>query len=263
MKKLLTLMLLIPSLSAMAADLIESRDGQGNRSTFYIEGDRAHIEMPQQQGYMVLDVNNNSMKAVIHKQRAVMDMSDLLASDAAGSSGQQVDADARSKGPGPKIAGYETKQYDIYANGQYCGSTFVSVNAVRDLGLKKFARAMQTMNSSIQNTVTGITGTGMNRLLGPCEQAEMQLSDRIQDIGFPLRFINQNRQLVSEVTKISRNVRLPANAFKIPADYRVMNPNKMMKDAMKQMPAMQDMIKNMPPEAMEMMRKRMQEMYQQ
>ena len=255
MKKLPGIMLLCLPLGAMAATMIESRDGQGQRSQIYIDGQRAHMQMAENMGHMVLDVKNNTMKAVVHEQRTVMDMSDLLQGKP-GAAGQPVNSDVRPKGAGPKIAGYATRQYDVYASGKYCGSSYGSVDAMNELGLQKFARAMQTMSSQMRNTLSSITG-GSNPLASPCQQAQIQLSERAGDIGFPLRVIDASKHLVSEVTAIDKNAKLPANAFSIPSDYKVMNPNKMMQDAMKQMP---DMMKNMPPEAMEMMRQRMQDM---
>lgn len=259
MFRLTSLLVLCLPLTAMAAAMIESRDGQGQASRIYIEGDKARMEMLEEQGYMVLDVKNNSMKAVIPQQRTVMDMSDLLAED--GKAGtRSVNSQNKSSGPGPKIAGYQTRQYDIFADGQYCGSSFVSVQAMHDLKLEKFARALQTMSNQVQDKITDM---GINAMVQPCEQAAMQLSDQLQEMGFPLRVIDKDKRLLNEVTRISRNAKLPANAFAIPADYQVTNPNRMMQDAMKQMPQMQEMMKNMPPEAMEMMRKNMEKMYQQ
>ena len=261
MKRLIITLLTLLPVNLFAADMIESIDTAGNLSRIYIEGDRAHMEMPQKQGYMVLDVKNNTMKAVIHEQRTVIDMSDLLKNKArAGSADKQVKSSMKSKGPGPEIVGYKTEQYDMYGNGKYCGSSFVSVAAVRDLGVKKFARAMQTMASQVKNRMSGM---GMNQFASSCQQAHMQLSDQLQDLGMPLRTVDENQRLQSEVKRISKNVKLPAGAFNIPADYQEVNPDKMIQDAMKQMPDMQEMMKNMPPEAMDMMRKRMQQMQQQ
>jgi len=261
MRYITSLLILALPVTAMAASMIETRDGQGHHSRIYIDGDRARVEMPEDEGYMVMDVKNNSMKAVIPKQRTVMDMSDMLKSHgntAAGS--KHVNSSSKLKGSGPKIAGYATQQYDIYANGQYCGSSYVSAQAFNDLDMKKFAHAMQAMDQQIQEKMSGM---GLDQLTSACEQAEFQLSDKLQAMGFPLRFIDHNKKLLSEVTSISRNAKLPANAFAIPADYRVMNADKMMQDAVKQMPNMQELMKNMPPEAMEMMRKNMEKMNQQ
>ena len=62
----------------MAAAMIESRSGAGDITRIYMKGDKARIEMPRREGYMVMDVGNRSLKAVIHIQRMVMDMSDLF-----------------------------------------------------------------------------------------------------------------------------------------------------------------------------------------
>ena len=253
--------LLFPVLTS-AANLIAIRDADGSVNRIYFEGNKMHSEMPGNQGYMVLDIDKKTMKVVIHEQRAVMDMSSYLKdSGNTQSAGRYVDTYTKSKGLGPKIIGYETEEYEIYADGKYCGSAFVSVRAVRDLNLQKFARAMEAMTTQIQQRIAGLTPH-----MDPCNHTDRELSRKIIDIGFPLKSIDERRRPESEVIKISKNARLPAHAFVIPAGYRIVDRQKMMGEAMRQMqqtqPDMNEMMKNLPPEAQEMMRQRMQQMQQ-
>lgn len=265
----LSLALLLP-LSSFAASMIESRDGQGNISQIFIEGDKARIELPRENAYIVMDVRNRTMHVVLHNERTVMDMSDLFQNSGSTGGGQSqgayVDTYTKTRGLGPRIAGYETEEYEIYANNNYCGSLFVSVVAMNEIGLRKFARAFQEMTDQVEKNITGMTGMQMNQYMDPCDQANEKLSDQLQDIGFPLKAIDARRRLETLVTRIERNTRLPSNAFVIPAAYQKTNPAKMMKDAMQQMkqmqPHMQEMMRNMPPEMREMMNQQMQN-YQQ
>ena len=265
-KFIFTLYILIFPTVSMAAAMIESSTGKGDISRIYIEGDKARIEMPHQEGYMVMDVKNKTMKVVMHDQRSVMDMSDLFKGN--GENSQQssqanTDSYIKTKGLGPKIAGFETEEYEFFGNGKYCGSVFVSVRALNDFGLNKFAKAFEKMASQAQENMTGMFGNQMDQFMDPCEQANKKLADQVENIGFPLKSIDKNRRIESVVTKIKRNVQLPANAFAIPKDYQVTSPSKMMNDAAQQMkrmqPQMQNMMKNMPPEMREMMRKQMQQ----
>ncbi|MCW9014958.1 MAG: DUF4412 domain-containing protein [Gammaproteobacteria bacterium] len=261
----LSLTLILP-VSAFAAAMIESRDGRGETTRIYVQGDKARIEMPRQEGFMVMDVKNKTMKVVMHKERTVLDMSDLLKDDGGATTqdqGRYVDAYTKSKGLGPRLAGYETEEYEIYADNNYCGSVFVSVRALNDIGLRKFAAAFQNMADQVQKKITGMTGMQVEQYMDPCNQAEQKLSDQLQDIGFPLKSVDARKRLESVVTRIDRNARLPANAFVIPANYQHTNPTKMMHDATQQMkqmqPQMQEMMKNMPPEMRDMMRQQMQQ----
>ncbi len=265
MKYLLTVIALLYPVLASSAFLIETRDADGTLSRIYFEGNKMRSETPGNEGYMILDISNKTMKVVIHQQRAVLDLSDYLKDNSQPDpAGKYIDTYMQSKGLGPRILGYETEEYEIYADGQYCGSAFVSVSAVRDLNLQKFARAFEALSGHIQQKLAGI---GMDQHMDPCDFTDRELSRKIIDIGFPLRSIDRHRRLETEVIKISKNARLPANAFSIPANYRVMNQQQMMNEAAKQMqkmqPQMEEMLKNMSPEEMEMMKQRMQQMYQQ
>lgn len=250
MKKMISLLLLVPY-SALAATMIETVDEEGGLARIYIEGNLARFEMPSENGYAVMDTDKRTMKAVIPQQKMVMDMSDMMRNNT-GKSARSGNMTVKDKGKGPKIAGYSTQEYTLHAGSKYCGSAYVSKAVLNDLQLDKFFDAMQAIGDSAGGDMAGLdTMTGGKS--DPCLQAEENASEEFKKIGFPLRVTNANKKIVSEVRNISKNARLPPGAFDIPADYPVTNPAQMMRDAMKQMP----------PEAMEMMRQQMQQMYQQ
>jgi len=257
-----TLLFTVISTSTVtAATLIQSRDAQNSLSSIYIDKNKARIEMPNNDGFIVMDISNKTMKAVIHEQRTVLDMSEFMQEDNSTATPQKhIDTYSKTMGLGPTIVGYETEEYGLYANDQYCGSLFVSVDAMRDIGLKKFARAFMNIDKNIQSKMSSLTGQNMGAMVSPCTEATRKASLRLQDIGFPLKTTNSQKQLISVVTKVKKNTSLPANAFVIPADYKVMDPAKMMNEAMKNIqPQMQQMMKNMTPEMQRMMQQQMQQ----
>ncbi len=269
-KKLMLLGICFTPALGWAALMMETRDADGELSRIYIEGNKARIEIPGEKAYMVMDVQQRSMKMVSHSERTVMDMSDMFkdkSQNQKGSSNQRVDTYTQSKGLGPKIAGYETEEYEIKANGQYCGSAFISVEALKQADLKRFAAMLEKMGNAAKSNVDDMLGGQMQSFMSPCEIAGEQQIDRLMSIGMPMRIIDENRQLDTEVTRIDKNAKLPARAFDIPADYKQTNPAQMMNEAAEQLrnmqPQMQEMMKNMPPEAMEMMRQQMQRFQQQ
>ena len=269
-KTLSTLIALTLPLCSFAASMIESRDAQGNLTQIYLQGNKARIEMPDNQGFAIMDVQNKTMQVVMHRQRIVMDMSNYMKDQTSGSSqagGAYIDSYLKSGGLGPKIAGYETEEQEVYADGQYCGSVFVSVRAMNELDLRRFARALESMSEKIQKNISAMTGMKMNQLMDPCTQAEKSLLDQLVNTGFPLKSIDGNRRTESVVTRLLRNSPLPANAFVIPQHYQLTHPAKMMRDAMQKMqspqPNMQQMMNNLPPEAQQIMRERMRQMQQQ
>ncbi|MCK4709260.1 MAG: hypothetical protein KAU21_11635, partial [Gammaproteobacteria bacterium] len=174
--------------------------------------------------------------------------------------GQYVDIYTESKGLGPRIAGYETEEYEIFSNDKYCGSTFVSVRAIQDLGLRKFLKAFDSMSDYIERKMSGLQNM---QSIDTCEQADRKMADKLLDLGFPLRSTDKYRQIKDEVTRINNNAKLPANAFVLPAHYQITTPEKLMENAVKQIqPQMLEMLKNLPPEAREMMMKQLQNMGQ-
>ncbi len=247
MKKLISLLMLLPC-SAMAATLIESMDMNGNMSQLYIEGNMARMEMPNKQGYMVVDTSKRTMRAVIPEQKMVMDMSDMLGENR-GETSSGIDFKTSKKGSGPKIAGYSTEEYTLTANSKYCGSLFISAAAMRDADIAGFADTMISFSQGIRNRMAGLRGM-MGQKPRPCQEARTASAAEFKNKGFPMRIVSPNKRVINEVKSINKNAKLPANAFSIPSDYAVTNPNQMMQDAMKQMP----------PGAMEMMRQRMQQM---
>lgn len=271
MKKLALLScLLISSLfanSLNAAVLIKTKDSQHKFSTIYIDGDKARIEMPNNEGYIVMNLTTNTMNAVIHKQRAILDMSEFLQdSKHQAAPKKHVDTYTKTMGLGPTIVGYETEEHALYANDKYCSSLFVSVDAMRDMGVKRFAHAFSRLEKNMDSKISAMTGISTDAFTEPCDEAERKASLRLAEIGFPLKSIDQSKRLVSVVTKIDKKARLPKNAFILPADYTVTDPSKMMNDAMQKMqkmqPQMKEMMKNMTPEMQRMMQQQMQQ-YQQ
>jgi hypothetical protein len=211
-----------------------------------------------------MDVANRTMKAVIHSQRMVMDMSEFLsASGSTAPPGKYIDTYTKTMGLGPRIVGYETEEYGLYANDKYCGSMFVSVNAMRDIGLTKFVRAFADLDRNMDAKMSAMTGMSSNHFLDPCEESKRKAGLKLREIGFPLKNTNQRKQLESIVTLVDKKARLPANAFEIPAGYKVTDPSKMMNDAMQKMninpSQMQQMMKSMTPEMRRMIQQQMQQ----
>ena len=261
MKKLTLLSALLISAfinnTVQAAVEIQTRDAEHQVSTIYIEGNKARIEMPKNEGYVVIDLASKTMNVVIHQQQTVMDMSEFLQDNGGNAAPTKyIDTYTKTMGLGPTIAGYETEEHALYANDNYCGSLYVSVQAMRDMGVKKFAYAFANMEKNMEAKFSGMTGMAIDTFTEPCDEADRKMSLRLREIGFPLKSIGQNKRLESVVTKINKKARLPVNAFKIPANYKLTNTTEMINDAMKQMqkmqPQMQEMMKKMTPEQRQM-----------
>lgn len=247
-----------------AGVLIQTRDAQNKVTTIRIEGNRARIDMQRNDGYVVIDVAQKIMNVVSHHDRTIIDLSEFLQNTAASTAPTKyIDTYTKTMGLGPRVLGYETEQYALYANNNYCGSLFVSVNAIRDTGVNKFIDAFANMERNMDAKMAALTGMNINDTVEPCEEAKRKAILRARNMGFPLKSIDRNKRLDSEVIKINKNVNIPANTFGIPANYKMATPSSMMNGAMKDMqraqPQMREMMKNMTPEMRRMMQQQMQQ----
>ena len=235
---LATLFFVLPA--TQAATLIEIK-GSGEITRIYQEGPMSRMEMPGERGYMVIDSAQQTMHMVMPAQRMVMDMSDTLknAPGAGADSGVKIS----KQGSGPRVAGYKTTRYSYSANSKNCGTLFTSPDAMEDAGMSEVFEMMERMSSQAETMMSAF-----NQNADPCASSSSQLTERLKDIGTPLRFMDTKGAVVSEVMRIDRKAKLPANAFTIPADYQVQNTHKMMQEVqqqMQRMPDMQEMMKQM------------------
>lgn len=221
--------------TAHAATLVEIKAG-GEITKIYYEGSMSRLEMPGNQGYMVINSTQQSMHMVIPAERMVMDMSDTLknAPGTAADSGLKININ--KQGSGPRVAGYKTTRYSYSANSKDCGTLFTSQDAMEDAGMGEVMEMMERMSSQADAMMSAF-----NQNASPCERSNLQLSRHLKDIGVPLRVLDARGTVVSEVMRIDRKAKLPDNAFAIPAGYQVQNTHKMMQ----QMPDMQEIMKQM------------------
>ncbi len=245
--------------TAVAAIFIQMQDAHRQTTNIYIERNKARIELTGHRGYIVLDLDNRMMKAVIHSHKTVLDMSEFLKPGLYQQPAKYVDTYTKTMGLGPTVIGYETEEYGLYANDQYCGSIYVSVAAMRDMGVTKFARAFIELEKNMRTKLQALTGINSRTAFTACEVSQLKANLKLRDIGFPLKSVGKNKRLVSIVTSVNKNAKLPANAFYIPPSYTEVDPSKLIQKTMQLIPPqMQEMIKNMTPE----MRRQMQQQLQ-
>ena len=109
--------LLIPTLAQSAVKII-SRDQSNEQTTIYLQGNQARIESGQNDGFMVLDLLQKKLRLVLHEHQAILDLSDIfsLKPPVYNNEGEFIDSFIEPKGLGPKIAGYETEEYEIFSS---------------------------------------------------------------------------------------------------------------------------------------------------
>jgi len=202
----------------------------------------SRLEMPGNRGYMVIDSAQQTMHMVIPEQRMVMDMSDTLKNAPGTAAGSGLKINISKQGSGPRVAGYKTTRYSYSASSKDCGTLFTSQDAMEDAGMSEVFEMMERMSSQADAMMSAF-----NQNADPCQHSSSQLTKRLQDIGVPMRVLDAKGTVLSEVMRIDKKAKLPANAFDIPPDYQVQNTHKMMQ----KIPDMQEIMKQMQQQQMQ------------
>jgi len=257
---------------ALQADLqMVTRDKSGHNSTFTSNGKQARIDDNQNPGYILIDQQNNRIGMVDPQRREVLDMGPI-------NDGQTVPMNSglsiklEKQGNGPKIAGYKTKKFDIQVNGRHCGTVYGSRKAMKNKGIEQIFKAMATLQQQSSSLNQGFRSL-MDGRNDECDRAELEMNKHFKTSGVPMRILDRNSQLQSEVIKFNTKTKLPPDYYTIPKDFKVTNMQQKMNEAQQQMqqhmPDMNQLMQQMqqdqqglPPEAMEQMKK-MQDLFKQ
>ena len=261
------------SLPATADIEITIRSPGSGNSTVTSNGSVARMDGGGQPGYVLIDLASGAMQMVDDRQRRVMQMN-VPASKPVATPRPDAAVRLEDRGQGPKIAGYSTRQYVVSANGRQCATLFGSGAVLELPGVVGIFEALTRMQQQAQGLMGAFRGQR-----DACEQARLEMSMQFKRSGAPLRLIDANGQLESEVVAIRKDVSKTASFYRAPADYPVTDVQQQMHEAHQQqrqmmqqmqdsMPDMQHMMEQMqqqgglPPEAMEQMRN-MQQLLQQ
>lgn len=249
--------------ASSAVTLIETRQGDGSIEKIYVEGMKVRIDHSNDPGFVIIDGNKKTMHVVSHEEKQIMNMADMLKNNKPGNN-SKFTVKFFKEGNGPKIAGYSTKHYIITVNGKKCSDEFTSKKMLKDLGIQKTFERVASMFAGM-----GPSGMDMMQDMDPCMMAEEKISSEFVKYGYPMRSLDANGALESEVINLTQNTSLPAGGFNLPNGYPVVDMGQMMQGMMPDMQnmppdAMQGMPPGMDPEQMkQMMEKMMQQMGQQ
>jgi len=272
LKKTLSLALCLFGNTAIAATLIEVTSQNGGQTQVMMDGSKSRIDMGERQGYVLIDYKKQTMYAVIPEKRQILDMGGDMPS-MGGKPAPKIKTELVLNGSGPTIAGFPTKKFTLKAEGKVCGTLFGSKAAMETTGINKLFKSMKTMADK-QRAAMG----GYAAMIDVCTRANMDFASQGEKAGVPMKMLNANGKITSEIKSINTNASLPADAFVLPSGYQTITMAEQMNSAKQgmgqsmnngrgQMPDMQHMMKQMQqsgrmsPEAIEQM-KRYQEMMQ-
>lgn len=210
--------LFIISHTASAAIVIDVVS-KGNTGRVMSDGHRARLDLPGEDGYMLMDYQSGRMLMVSPSVQQVIDLGNA-------GSREPVDANAagielRPLGHGPKIAGFTTVQFSLVASGQNCGVVFGSDEAMHLRGINQLFDALQSMLESQRNALGSFAA-----FIDSCTLASMNMAAHAGFTGMPMRMLDVNGKLLSEVRQINTGAEIPLSAFAVPPGYERVSLNK-------------------------------------
>ena len=234
--------MIVASTHSIADTRVEIRDGEGGLSSFSSNGKRVRMENDGEASYVLIDLAKHEFKMVDPHNREVMTIGGMAEAESATVPAQKVTIQLLSQGKGPTIAGFSTQKYQINVNKINCGTIFGSKKALQQKGMSDFISAMGEMEQQTSQMADEYEA-GMS----PCSQAHFQSVKTFETTGAPLRIMDEQGQLESEVTSINTQAKTPDGYYDDPAGFKLTSIAEKMNEATQQnQQMMQQMQNNMP-----------------
>jgi hypothetical protein len=222
--------------TALADVQITIKGDKGRTSTFSSDGKMARIEDKQMPGYVIIDHASGDFYMVDTQRGEIMKTSmgkgGVVANDS------KISVKLKDKGDGPKIAGYSTRKYELIANGESCGTIYASRKLLKNKNVHALFESMRSMQQHTRSMRGGMSG-----MMSVCDQANMQQADVIESSGVPMRMIDQNGKLESEVLAVDTNKKFAASHYALPSGMKVIDMSDKMNQATQET---QQMMEDMP-----------------
>jgi len=222
--------------AALADVQITIKGDKGRNSTFSSDGKMARIEDKQMPGYVIIDHASGDFYMVDPQRGEIMKTS--MGKGGVAANDSKITVKLKDKGGGPKIAGYSTRKYELIANGESCGTIYASRKLLKNNNVRAIFDSMRSMQQHTRSMRGGMSG-----MMSVCDQANMQQADVIESSGVPMRMIDQNGKLESEVLAVDTNKKFAGNHYALPADMKVVDMSDKMNQATQQTEQMKE---NMP-----------------
>jgi len=189
--------------------LLKVKNEDGAITQIMSNGKKARINMAPEPGYILYDYDKKTMHVVMPEENKVMDMTRPSTPET--DAKNKVKVSLTKLGSGEKIAGYHTQKYTLKANGKNCGTIYGSQAALKNPEITQLFTGLQEMAKS-QNSMMG----GLSLSQDACQRADMELSTYVKTLGIPLRSLDINGAMTSDVVSIDTKVTLSANNFALP-----------------------------------------------
>lgn len=207
--------------TAPCAILIESIDDDGKTGRVTIDEGRARIDADTLGGYILVNLDDATIYAVNHKERALMDLrSPRLSSHHSEGKDNIITSsppvEFKRMGKGPVIAGYETIRYQVKIDGMYCFDEYLSEQLLTYPNIKRFVEIIGESTGTDSNSGMGIPFDTD----APCESADDLADDYYAKFGVPMRTVGSNGLISHEISRINFDAKPPAGTFAAPPGYK-------------------------------------------
>jgi len=219
------------SAGLFAATVIESKDTQGNIARITLESGKVRMDMPNNNaGYMLMLLEEDKRYSINHKQKMILDASQPpsmpeMQKMPAPAEAEKVQAELKSIGEGPQMAGYPTTHYQILANGQVCSDEYISANTLQLPEIKNFIAKQKKAEQPPHPFMPQ----------NPCMKASFEVAEQIKAIGLVMKS-EVNGKVRQEIVSIQTNVQVAPEQFTLPQDYQTITVQEMMRKMMSQQP---------------------------
>lgn len=222
--------------STVAADVqLRVKDARGGVSTISGNGQVARIDDAARAQYVIIDFQRNEMQ-MVDPARGEVAVSRLA--EAGASAAAPIDIRLRDRGDGPRIAGYETRKLVLRAEGEHCGTVFASARLLKEPGVRPLFESLRGVQRMAQGMSAKFGG-----MLDRCQRANLQLADALERHGVPMRVLDQQGRLVTEVLEVDTDKRIAADHYRVPGGMARIDMDRQIDQAMQHG---REMMKNLP-----------------
>lgn len=208
-----TLAFLVTSSPAFADTVVEFKYSD-IQSQFLTNGSMARINSRGTDDYKIVNFNTGTIYSVSPEDNQVFDLSNAIPAFS-GIKPPPLRLDIKPAGKGPVIAGYHTKKYRVSANGGYCGTLFASKEALKGSAIENMFGALKTMADKHLESLGSFAV-----IIPTCQLARIQLVEKLQHLGAPMRVLDADGNIDSEITGIIKNASINPQNYSFPASYR-------------------------------------------
>ena len=213
-KMLLPLPLLF-TMAAAAADTVIEFKYNNTQSQFLTNGSKARINARGTDDYMVVDFDTRTIYSVTPDKKQIANITESIPSMIP-IEPPRVRTDIKPAGEGPVIAGFSTQKFRLSANGEYCGMVFASKDALKGTTIENMFGTLKTMSDSHIKSLGAFAA-----IIPSCQMAMLRLTDKLPYIGAPMRVIDVEGKVDSEITRIIKNAGVESHNYTLPGNFKM------------------------------------------